>query len=166
MLDTVVATRFLRPLPRRIAPVHDETLHSYLTRLARVNRLDIDALREHAAGARGKSAPVPLERLAVLAGRPARALGHAVLELCTAEDLAGMHVHDRPRPGGTVRIACRSCTLARGHTGIVRTWQLHEDVVCCVTSAGSARKPQPPSTCSPTSPVSPRSWPGTASTAH
>lgn len=126
----MVATRFLRPLPRRIAPVHDETLHSYLTRLARVNRLDVDALREHAAGARGKSAPVPLDRLAALAGRSPRALGHAVLELCTAEDLAGMHVRDRPRPGGTERIACHCCTSARGHSGVVRTWQLQENLVC------------------------------------
>ncbi|MDQ3578896.1 MAG: hypothetical protein M3443_15165, partial [Actinomycetota bacterium] len=69
------------------------------------------------------------ERLAVLAGRPAPALGHAVLELCVAEDLAEMHVHDRPRPGGTMRIACRCCTAARS-SGVVWTWQLHEDVVC------------------------------------
>lgn len=123
-------TRFLRPLPRRVAPAHDETLQSYLTRLARVNRLDVDALREHAAGLRGKSAPVPLDRLAALAGRPRLALGHAVLELCTPEDLTGMHVRDRPRPGRNARVACQCCTAARGHSGMVRTWQLHEDCVC------------------------------------
>ncbi len=120
-----------RPLPRPVTPAADETLTSYLGRLARANRLDAEALRVHLTRDKRKSASVPVETLAVLSGQPRRALAYAILELCSRDELATMRLNGRPRPGNGGRAPCLNCTLARGHRGGgVWCWNLHDGVVC------------------------------------
>ena len=87
----------LRPLPRFVAPFRDETITSYLARLAAANRLALPALRALLAGSDRSDAPVPLIRLAAVTGMPHAALAHAMPQICTADELAGGHVANRPR---------------------------------------------------------------------
>ena len=117
----------LRPLPRFIAPFRDETITSYLARLATANRLAPAALRAILAGGDRNDAPVPLIRLAAVTGMPRAALAHAMPQICTADELAGLHIASRPRArDGWSFAACRHCTAGR----LVTRWALHDDVVC------------------------------------
>jgi len=59
----------MRPLPRPVVPAQDETLRSYLGRLARANRLDTDALRTHLTGTKAKYTAVEVDALARISGR-------------------------------------------------------------------------------------------------
>lgn len=124
--------RLYRPLPLTVAPVHDETLTSYVRRLAGVNRLDGGALRVHLTGGDPrKSARISLNTLALVSGQPATVLRYAILELAAQRDLITMHLTDRPRPGGHARPQCEHCTLSRGHPAAMAwCWHLHEDLVC------------------------------------
>ncbi|GGL01117.1 hypothetical protein Ppa06_63270 [Planomonospora parontospora subsp. parontospora] len=125
----------LHRLPRRPAPVLDETLDSYLTRLASANHLDPKALRERVSGSRHKSVAVPADRLARLTGYPQRSLRYAILELCTPDELQSMNISRRPLPGQAhrCRAGCRSCLARLGFgshdPGVVR-WHHFEDVIC------------------------------------
>ncbi len=117
----------LRPLPRFVAPFRDETISSYLPRLAAANRLAPAALRALLAGSDRKDAPVPLARLAAVTGMPHAALAHAMPQICTAGELIGLHIQNRPRAReGWSFAACRRCTAGRP----VTRWALHDDVVC------------------------------------
>lgn len=117
----------LRPLPRFIAPFRDETTSSYLARLATANRLAPAALRVLLAGSDRNDAPVQLIRLAAVTGMPRAALAHAMPQICTADELAGLHIASRPRArDGWSFVACRRCTAGR----LVTRWALHDDVVC------------------------------------
>jgi TniQ len=117
----------LRPLPRFIAPFRDETINSYLARLATANRLAPAALRALLAGGDRNDAPVPLIRLAAVTGMPGAALAHAMPQICTADELGGLHIASRPRArDGWSVVACRRCTAGR----LVTRWALHDDVVC------------------------------------
>src|SRR5271166_375308 len=117
----------LRPLPRFIAPFRDETITSYLARLATANRLAPAVLRSLLAGSDRNDAPVPLIRLAAVTGMPRAALAHAMPQICTADELAGLHIASRPRArDGWSFVACRRCTAGRP----VTRWALHDDVVC------------------------------------
>ena len=117
----------LRPLPRRVAPVRDETIASYLPRLAAANRLDPGALRALLAESDRKDAPVPLARLAAVTGMTPLALAHAMPQLCTADELTSLHIRHRPRARKRwAFVACRQCTAGRP----VTRWALHDDVVC------------------------------------
>jgi hypothetical protein len=121
----------LRPLPRFVAPVPDETITSYLRRLADANRLDPAALRALLAQATGKDAPVPLGRLAEITGLARQSLAHAMPQLAEPDELAGLHLGARPRarPRGAF-VACRRCTARRAGRRPVIRWALHDDVVC------------------------------------
>jgi hypothetical protein len=119
-----------RPLPRTVAPAADETLRCYLQRLAAANRLDSEALRFYLTGDRRLDRHVPIDVLAAVAGQPALSLRYAILELSSADELAGLRVAARPRPGGPARPHCTHCTAARGHQSLVWAANLHEDVVC------------------------------------
>lgn len=119
-----------RPLPRPVTPVLNETIESYLHRLAAANRLDATALRIHITGSKRKAAPVPLATLALLSGQRPEALRYAILELSTGEELATMNIGSRPRPGGSERRRCLLCTRARGHCADVWCWSHHDDVIC------------------------------------
>jgi hypothetical protein len=119
-----------RPLPRQVKPFPRETIESYLSRLARANRLDAETLRFYIAGRKGRSAPVPVARLAAIANLPGASLRYAIPDL----DPAGSGPA-RSLPGVTKRhrnngSACRRCVLARGSTGSVQCWKPPEDVVC------------------------------------
>ena len=117
----------LRPLPRFIAPFRDETTSSYLARVATANRLAPAALRALLAGGDRNDAPMPLIRLAAVTGMPRAALAHAMPQICTADELAGLHIASRPRArDGWSFVACRRCTAGR----LVTRWALHDDVVC------------------------------------
>ena len=117
----------LRPLPRFVAPFRDETISSYLPRLAAANRLAPAALRAMLAGSDRNDAPVPLARLAAVTGMPHAALAHAMPQICTAGELIGLHIQNRPRARkGWSFVACRRCTAGRP----VTRWALHDDVVC------------------------------------
>ncbi len=117
----------LRPLPQFVAPFRDETISSYLPRLAAASRLAPAALRALLAGSDRKDAPVPLGCLAAVTGMPLAALAHAMPQICTADERAGLHIQNRPRArNGWSFVACRRCT-----SGLpVTRWALHDDVVC------------------------------------
>lgn len=119
-----------QPLPRPVAPVLNETIESYLRRLATANQLDASALRIHISGDKRKSTPVPLTTLALVSGQPTHALRYAILELSTGEELATMPICSRPRPGGSQRRQCLPCTRSRGHRADVWCWNHHDDVIC------------------------------------
>jgi hypothetical protein len=117
----------LRPLPRVAAPFRDETITSYLRRLAGANHIDPAALRRLLARSDRKDAPVPLGRLAAVTGLPCRSLACAMPQICTAGELSGLHVRDRPRArDGWSFTACRPCVAGQP----VTRWALHDDVVC------------------------------------
>ncbi|MFI6457043.1 TniQ family protein [Streptosporangium amethystogenes] len=120
----------LQPLPRPVTPYPDETLPSYLHRLARANRLDAGWLRGYLANDHRKAAKVPADRLAALSGIPERTLRYAILELCSAEELADMKIDGRPAPTYGVAVACHLCTLARGCQQEVIYRRQHENVIC------------------------------------
>lgn len=121
----------LRPLPRRVPPVRDETITSYLARLADANCLEAAALRHLLSGSRDKDAEVPFAVLAAVTGMPPKALAYAMPQICTPHERADVDVPNRPRPQvrGEV-IACRPCTARTAGHGPVTVWALHEHVIC------------------------------------
>lgn len=117
----------LRPLPQLVAPFGDETISSYLARLAAANRLTPAKLRALLARSNRKDAPVPLARLAAVTGLPPVALALAMPQICAPGELAGLPIASRPRVRkGWSLVACRRCTAGRP----VTRWALHDDVVC------------------------------------
>ncbi len=129
-MDGIGPVRIIRPLPRPVGPVQDETLRSYIGRLARANLLNADALRTHLTGAGSNDLPVPVNVLAVISGQTPRALRYAIPELRTEQHLAGTPTGGRPPPHGHSQLRCTHCTLARGHRDAVWCWNHHEDIVC------------------------------------
>jgi hypothetical protein len=126
-----------QPLPRPVRPVLDETATSYLHRLCQANCLAQEALsrrlREH------RDAPLQVGLLATLSGQRPEVLHYAMLELCTSQELASMHVAGRPRPGAIGTFKCRLCTHSRQVTDWVKCWRRAEDVIChqhCRWTAG------------------------------
>lgn len=119
----------LRRLPRTLPPLLDETVGSYLHRLAHVNRLSGDALADHVVG-NVKGAQVTAERLAVLTGYPVTNLRYAMLELSRPAQLAQMRISGRPRPQVRRQRPCRCCAARRGAVWWTSVWATHEDVVC------------------------------------
>lgn len=134
--------RLLRRLPRTPAPLLNETVVSYLGRLAEANGLHHQDLQAHLTGSIQRN--VTVEQLAAVTGYPARNLRYAMLELCTPADLAGMRLSGRPRPESgrwgvnwphnRTRHACQHCAAQRGiphrRFGRGEVWTTHEDVVC------------------------------------
>ncbi|TMR10111.1 hypothetical protein ETD85_60800 [Nonomuraea zeae] len=143
----------LQLLPRRPAPILDETLDSYLNRLATANHLEPSSLRELLSGSRLKSVPVPPHRLARLTGYPQRSLRYAILELCTPDELGSMKLDGRPRPGEAhqCRSFCGSCLLKHDvspNNGSPVRWHHFEDVICWrhrrwIAFSGETAEPQP-----------------------
>lgn len=129
-MDAHLSWPIMRPLPRPVSPAQDETLRSYLGRLARANRLDADALRTHLTGTKARYTSVEVDALARISGQSTRSLRYAVLELCTGEELAAMRIAGRPPPHGQSQLRCILCTLGRGHQGQVWGWNHPEDVIC------------------------------------
>ena len=117
----------LRPLPRLVAPFRDETITSYLHRLAGPNHIDPARLRRLLARSHRADAPVPLSRLTAITGMPWRSLAYAMPQICTPAELAGLQIASRPRArDGWSFAACRPC--ANGQQ--VTRWALHDEVIC------------------------------------
>ena len=119
----------LRPLPRLVAPFRDETITSYLHRLAGPNHIHLAGLRSWLAGSDRKDAPVPLGRLAAVTAMPCRSLACAMPQICTPAELSGLPlpILNRPRArDGWSFAACRPCVVGQP----VTRWALHDDVVC------------------------------------
>jgi hypothetical protein len=121
----------LRPLPRPVKPFHNETIGSYLDRLADANRLDREAFRIYIAGDHHKAAPIPLHRLSRLSGQATDVLRDALPDLKSA-DQQDQASRFRRSPGGRywVRLACARCTATRGIATQVQCRLRLEDVVC------------------------------------
>jgi hypothetical protein len=120
-----------QPLPRTVRPVCDETLESYLWRLAEANGLNPYFFAGYLKDSKKASAPVPADAVITVSGQPANSMRYAILELCTPEQLAGMNVAGRPRPGRSgTQAKCTRCTHARGIYDPVTCWTRREDVVC------------------------------------
>ncbi|MFF7052549.1 TniQ family protein [Streptomyces griseorubiginosus] len=125
----------LQPLPRTVPLFHNETLDSFLRRLAAANHLPADQLLPLLEIRRTKKTPVNtfLEPLAAAAGvRP------GTLELALPEFLDADAV-DKPgaigRPRSTLhtaiqRPACRRCTHVAGITMPVTCWTTHDRNAC------------------------------------
>ncbi|WP_045747976.1 TniQ family protein [Actinoplanes rectilineatus] len=144
---TISAERLLplRRLPRTPPPLVNETVHSYLWRLAEANALTGQDLHLHLTGSKKRRKDdIAAEQLSALTGFPERTLRYAMLELCSPDDLATMHVAGRPRPGPTgwglrwphhrIRYACDHCAAQRGvitrRTARATVWTTHEEIVC------------------------------------
>lgn len=123
--------RSLRPLPRPVPPVPDETITSYLARLAEANRADPVALRRLVTGGHRKDAEIPLPGLAAITGLPPASLAYAMPQICTAQQRAHLAVANRPRPRlrGEV-VPCRPCTAGAAGGRAITVWALHDHVVC------------------------------------
>lgn len=118
----------LQPLPRLVAPSGDETITSYLRRLAEANHIAPAGLRALLAGSDRTDAAVPLGRLATVTGMPRRSLAYALPQICTPADLAGLNAASRPRArDGWSFAACRPCVAGQP----VTRWALHDEVICC-----------------------------------
>lgn len=126
------ATSLLQPLPRTVRPVRDETLESYLWRLAHANGLNPHYLIDYLKGRpKRQTAPVPAEVVIKVSGQPATSMRYALLELCSQQELAVMKVAGRPRPGSSpMGRKCIRCTQARDIHEPVTCWRRTEDVIC------------------------------------
>lgn len=121
-------TRLPRPLPRPVRPVANETLASFLHRLAAANRLDHDELRSYIAADSHKRARIPLDRLAALSGQPELTLRRAIFDLPPpAGDPTEL---SWPGPGSLERLACRLCMARRGTPGAASVRLRADHLVC------------------------------------
>ena len=118
----------LRPLPRVVAPFRDETITSYLHRLAGPNHIDPAGLRSWLARKR------PQGRAG--AARPARRRHRDALPVAGLRHAADLHRRRTVRPAhartghapghGWAFPACRACAAGQP----VTRWALHDDVIC------------------------------------
>ncbi|MEV6034014.1 hypothetical protein AB0L65_22875 [Nonomuraea sp. NPDC052116] len=126
-----LAVSRLQPLPQSITPVHDETVTSYLMRLAQANSMNGYHLIDYLRGSTSPRIPVPPEVVITTSGQPAQSMRYAILELCSAQELASMSVTGRPRPHSSITfVKCTRCTRARGIYHPVTCWRRAEDVIC------------------------------------
>ncbi|SEE64598.1 TniQ protein [Streptomyces sp. 3213] len=124
-----------RPLPCAVPPFHNETVDSFIARLAAANHLRVGELREHLGIRMLKKTPVTalLEPLSVVAGYPAATLRLAMPEFITTKYTDEPGLIERPlpgRPSSQTRPACRRCVHAAGITAPVECWITHERNVC------------------------------------
>lgn len=125
------AAALVRPPPRTARPFPDETLDSYLWRLGRANGLNPAYFTDYVKGAGKRRPPFPPDAVIALSGQPARSMRYAILELCTPQELAVMHIAGRPRPDYARKgAACDRCALARSPGARVERWMRAEDVIC------------------------------------
>lgn len=121
----------LRPLPRTVSPVPDETLHSYLGRLASANAMRSWELTRYVKGSRRISDPVPPDVVITLSGQSPDSMRYAILELCSPRELAVMKVAGRPRPGhSTPGHECMRCAGTSDFGDLATCWRRSEDVIC------------------------------------
>lgn len=125
------AVSLLGPLPRTVSPARDETLDSYLRRLASANGMKSWEFTDYVKGSRKTSAPIPPDVVITLSGQSPRSMRYAILELCSPRELAAMNVAGRPRPGhSTPGCKCTRCAGTTDSDGLVTCWKRSEDVIC------------------------------------
>jgi hypothetical protein len=129
----------LRPLPRRVSPIQDETTHSYLRRLADANYLAthdlIGYLNPRLAGPGRRRFEISLEALAIISGIEAIHLARALPEIRSQfADRGSLHVLGRPTAGDPNRTCppCRRCMAAKNITGLslITIWAPQDQNVC------------------------------------
>lgn len=123
-------------LPRPVRPVPDETVTSFITRLAEANHLNNQDLRYHLSPGHPtttKTAKTSLSTLETATGYPRDALCYSLPELRAqhpavhALQLRGRSIGGKPNE---VRPACRRCIAAKGILHTVMTWMRHDHNVC------------------------------------
>lgn len=124
-----------QPLPRTIPLFHNETLDSFLHRLATANHLPVDQLLPLLKISRTKKTPANtlLQPLAIAAGVRQRALELALPEFLGTDATDQPGAIGRPRSdlhAAICRPACRRCTHAAGITMTVTCWTTHDRNVC------------------------------------
>ena len=127
-----------RPLPRRVSPVQDETISSFLRRLAQANHIRGDELlaylgtrlREPSAPTRSRD--VSLQALSMISGHTPICLAHALPEIRPQlPDHSALRVIGRTTvEGHATRPACRRCMAAKGITATVTIWARQHQNVC------------------------------------
>jgi TniQ protein len=130
----------LRPLPRGVSPVQDETTASYVHRLALANHIDDRELYCHLnprlAGSQGlhRRRETSLEALAAVSAISAIHLAHALPEIRSQfTDQDALHVLGRTTVKGpnVERVACRRCIATKNiTTGSVIVWARQDQNVC------------------------------------
>ncbi|MFC5954765.1 TniQ family protein [Streptomyces pratens] len=111
-------------------PMLNETVASFVWRIAETHRLHPYELLEFLAQSQRHKAPVPGDRLAALSGVPLHVLKYALPELCTTDDVNLLRIAGRPRPNFRERVGCPRC-IGHWHTSKwVRFWARQEDVIC------------------------------------
>ncbi|MEU0570461.1 TniQ family protein [Nonomuraea sp. NPDC005983] len=120
-----------RALPRRVRPIQDETVPSYLRRMAIANHLPERIIREALGLRRGHRHP-PLEVLATLAGLPAKSLLYALPDMRTGRTYPDLALHGRSIAGrpNEERLACRLCMAEKAVLTQVHCWMRHDQNVC------------------------------------
>ncbi|MET7361968.1 TniQ family protein [Streptomyces sp. NPDC005562] len=124
-----------QPLPRTVPLFHNETLDSFLHRLAAANHLPAQQLLPLLEIRRTKKtlANTLVEPLAAAAGVRQRALELALPEFLDADATDKPGAIGRPRSAlhtAIQRPACRRCTHAAGITMTVTCWTTHDRNVC------------------------------------
>jgi hypothetical protein len=128
-----------RPLPRRVSPVQDETISSFLHRLALANHIRGDELQAYLVIRRRKRwtpvrlPDVSLRALSVLSGHAPLCLAHALPDIRPQlADQSALQVIGRTTVNGPnrTRPACRRCMAAKGITTEVTVWARHDQNVC------------------------------------
>lgn len=129
----------LRPLPRTVQPVQDETLRSYVRRLALVNHIQdrdlLGYLNPQLAGSQGivRRVKITLDALSVVSGIDVISLVHALPELRSQfGEQQSLHVLGRTIESepNKQRLACRRCSAAKSITTAVRVWARQDQNVC------------------------------------
>jgi hypothetical protein len=122
-----------------VRPIEDETVVSFVHRLAQANHIRDDELAGYLnprlAGSQGlhRRFEVPLHALADLSGIDTVALAHALPDIRSQfANQDSLDVLGRPTPGepNTTRLACRRCMAAKNITTRVRVWAQHDQNVC------------------------------------
>lgn len=126
----------LRVLPAKFGPLHQETLGSYLNRLASANRLQVTTLsalildRNWSCGHDTDFCPYwtpdAFERLAQLISRPVRALTHALPRV----QLDALSSPWKPSGDGHLRPICHGCSARRGWQGLAIRRCHHHETIC------------------------------------
>lgn len=124
-----------QPLPRTVSPFHNETVASFLHRLADANHLPADQLLSLLEIRRTSKTPIStlLEPLATAVGLPSRTLKLALPEFLDPDAPGSPGAIGRPRSTlhtAIQRPACRHCIRAAGIAPPVTCWTTHDRNVC------------------------------------
>ncbi|MFL6073142.1 MAG: TniQ family protein [Mycobacteriales bacterium] len=128
-----------RPLPRRVSPVQDETISSYLRRLAAANHIRADELvdfllpRPRSPLAASRDLEVSLPALATVSTINPVHLAHALPEIRPQlTDQSSLRIAGRTtvKSPNRTQPACRRCMAAKNITTTVAIWARPDQNVC------------------------------------